>query len=63
MEISRDGGVVAEVHLPVLGGHGHEGDGDGLVRVQVFGAVLDEFARVIALGVGGDVVHRGLDAA
>ena len=61
-EIARDGGVVAKVHLPVLGRHGHEADGDGVVRVQMFGAVLDELARAIALSGGGDVEDAGLDA-
>ena len=32
-EIAGDGGVVAKVHLPPLGRHGHEADGDGVVRV------------------------------
>ena len=48
-EVAGDGGVVAKIHLPVFGRHGHEADTDGVVRVQMFGAVLDDLARASAL--------------
>ena len=64
-ELSRDGDVVAHVHLPVFFRHGHEGDGDRLVRVQGMrvGTVFDELVRVLALCVGGDVQDACFDAA
>jgi hypothetical protein len=62
-KVAGNYGVVAKILLPMLRGHGHEGYGDGLVRVQVVGAVFDKFAGLIALGVGGDVIDSCLYAA
>jgi hypothetical protein len=62
-EVARDGDVIAEVHLPALGGHKHEADSDRVVRVQMFRAVLDDLLRVGTLSRGGDVQNAGLDAA
>ncbi|HEX6435995.1 MAG TPA: hypothetical protein VF182_02610 [Candidatus Binatia bacterium] len=61
-EFARDRRVVAHVHLPVLGGHGHEADGDGAVRVEVLGAILDELPRAAALDIGGGVEDFRLEA-
>jgi hypothetical protein len=61
-EITGDGGVVAEICMPALGWIDHEGDGDSVVRVQVFRAVLDDIPRASTLVGGGDVEDAGLDA-
>jgi hypothetical protein len=61
-EIPGDGGVVAEICMPALGWIDHEGDGDSVVRVQVFRAVLDDIPRASTLVGGGDVEDAGLDA-
>ena len=60
-EVPGDGGVVAKVHLPPLRGHDHEADADGLVRVQLLGAVFHQTPRLSALKVGGEMEHAGLD--
>ena len=60
-EIPGDGGVVAEIHMPALGWIDHEGDGDSVVRVQVFRAVLDDIPRASTLVGGGDVEYASLD--
>ena len=62
-EFAGDGGVVAKVHLPVLGRTGHEADGYGLMRIQIVRAVCDELARVVALVGGSDLEDAGFDAA
>ena len=61
-EIAGDGGVVAEIHVPALGWIDHEGDGDSVVRIQVFRAVLDDVPRTSTLAGSGDVEDAGLDA-
>jgi hypothetical protein len=61
-EVSRNYSIVAQVHLPSVGGHNHEADCNCVVRVEVFGAVLDEVARLDTLGGGTDVEDSGLDA-
>jgi len=61
-EIPRDGGVVAEIHMPALGRIDHEADCDCVVRAQVFRAVLDDLPRESTLVGGGDVEDGGLDA-
>ena len=47
----------------MLSRHGHESDGDGIVRVQVLRAVLDDCSRATALDAGGDVENPGFDTA
>jgi hypothetical protein len=61
-EIPGDGGVVAEIHVPALGWIDHEGDGDSVVRVQVFRTVLDDIPRASTFAGGGDVEDAGLHA-
>src|SRR5204863_143292 len=52
-EFPGDCGVVAEIHLPSLGGTDHEANGDGVVRVEIFGAaVCDDLPGTCALGGG-----------
>jgi hypothetical protein len=60
-EVSRDGGVVPKVGLPVLRWQGHEADGDRVVRVQVLRAIFDDVAGAVALGRCGDSQDSGLD--
>jgi hypothetical protein len=62
-KLAGDGGVVAHVHVPMLGRHGHECNADRVVRVEVFRAVLDYGARLISLCRGGDAQDGGLNAA
>jgi hypothetical protein len=61
-EVAGDGAVVAEIHPPAFLRAGHESDGDGVMRAEMFGAVFDDFASAVALGGGGDVEDAGLDA-
>ena len=60
-EITGDGGVVAEIHLPALGRIDHEADGDSVVRTQMFRAVLDDVPGESTFVGGGDVEDAGLD--
>ena len=61
-EVAGDSSVVAEIHFPAFLRPDHEAYGDGVVRIQVFGAVFDDFPRAIALGGSGDVEDAGFDA-
>jgi hypothetical protein len=61
-EVAGDGAVVAEIHPPAFLRAGHESDGDGVMRAEMFGAVFNDLPRTIALGRSGDVEDAGLDA-
>jgi hypothetical protein len=60
-EVARNGGVVAEIGLPLFGRHRQEAYADRFVRVQGFGAVWDPLAGATTLRGGADVEHAGLD--
>ena len=61
-EVARDGGVVAEVHPPSFSRHNHEPDCDGIVQVQMLGAVFDDPLCFGALRGGADVEDACLNA-
>jgi hypothetical protein len=61
-EFAGDGAIVTEICLPPLGRSGHEAHGDGIMRIQVFGAVLHDLLRAVALRRSGDVEDAGFDA-
>jgi hypothetical protein len=61
-EITGDGGVVAEIHLPAPGWIDHEADGDSVVRAQVFRTALDDVPGERTFVGGGYVEDAGLDA-
>jgi hypothetical protein len=59
-EVSCNGGVVAEIHLPTFRRHGHKADTNRIVQVQMFGTVFDELPGPAALRGCGGVEHAGL---
>ncbi len=61
-EIAGDGGVVAEILLPVVGWVDQKTNGYGVVGIQIFRAVFDVLLRAGSLGGGSDVEHAGFDA-
>ena len=61
-EISRDGSVVTKVHAPSLIRILHEADSYGIVRTEMFRAILDDVPCEGSLSGSGDVEDAGLDA-
>jgi hypothetical protein len=61
-KIAGDGGVVAQIYLPLFRRHDQEARADGSVHIEMFGAVFDQLARHIAMCVSGGIQHACLDA-
>ena len=61
-EIPGDGAIVTEVHAPSLLRILHEADSYGVVRTEIFRAILDKLSCESALCGCGDVEYAGLDA-